>query len=290
VGYFKSLWIELDAWNAGATTKIRAVTPYRWTKNDDGTGRDASIGTKPSLLVDLQKAFASKPQWTTPKACGSTGTCVTDDDCAGKTICDLTTGKCAPTTACSPACPATMICRAAGGDCVPENRGESTITVLPSSRTAPVDVVLDAFDTRGLTNVEMDLESLYPTTKVVTTTWIGLKDPHYHWQWSAHATVEGTYRATFRADPGRHVYAIAYFDVAGPDVFPDAGVDAGGDVGVGHDASIADASDPGNDLTTSDDKGGCNCALVGGDDASGDRGITLFCSVLASLALARRRR
>jgi hypothetical protein len=181
----------------------------------------------------------------------------------------------------------------AGNDCVPQDRGESTITVTPASRTAPVDVVLDAFDVRGLTNVEMDLESLYPTTKVVTTTWIGLKDPHYHWQWSAHAAVEGTYRATFRADPSRHVYAIGYFGVAGPDISPDGGPsgDAGGDAGVGRDASSGDASQPGNDLTGSDDKGGCTCALVGDADAPRhDLELALFSCAFVTLALARRRR
>ena len=106
-------------------------------------------------------------------------------------------------------------------------------------RTAPVDVTLDAFDTTGLTNVEMQLESLSPTTSVPTT-WIGLKDPHFHWQWSAHAGVEGTYRATFGADPSRHVYAIAYFAVSSPGGTADAGPIV--DSGTGHDASPADAS------------------------------------------------
>jgi MYXO-CTERM domain-containing protein len=290
VGYFTALWGELNAWNATATTKIRAVTPYRWTKNDDGTGRDASIGTKPTLLVDLQKAFASKPAWTTPKTCGpSTGSCVTDDDCAGMSICDLATGKCAPTTPCpfEGSCGGGMICRAP--DCVPESRGEATITVTPlAPRTAPVDVTLDAFDTVGLTNVEMQLESLSPSTTTVPTTWIGLKDPHFHWQWSAHLTAQGAYRATFRADPGRHVYAIGYFGVAFPGA-SDAGPDGGGaDAGAGHDASTGDASGGRGDLTGGDDKGGCSCAVVGGGAVR--REIALFSWVVVMLALARRRR
>jgi MYXO-CTERM domain-containing protein len=157
--------------------------------------------------------------------------------------------------------------------------------VTPATRIAPVDVVLDAFDTRGLTNVEMQLESLYPSTKTVTTTWIGLKDPHYHWQWSAHAAIEGTYRATFRADPGRHVYAIGYFGV-GSNALPDAG--GGSDAGPTHDASFADTGAPGNDLSGGGvDKGGCSCTTVG---AGARSEIALFSWAIVAFAIARRRR
>jgi hypothetical protein len=71
-------------------------------------------------------------------------------------------------------------------------------------------VVLDAFHTIGLTNVEMGLEG---PGGPVRTTWKGITAPSFHWQWNAVLEGEGVYRATFRADPGAQVYGVGYFAV-----------------------------------------------------------------------------
>ncbi|OGR02892.1 MAG: hypothetical protein A2284_01190 [Deltaproteobacteria bacterium RIFOXYA12_FULL_61_11] len=62
-GYFQALYAEADQHNRQAATKIRAITPYRWTGFDDGTGRDFEIGSKPGLLADLEAAFAQRYTW-----------------------------------------------------------------------------------------------------------------------------------------------------------------------------------------------------------------------------------
>jgi hypothetical protein len=70
VGYFQALYAEVASHNKGSSsTKIRAVTPYRWTTNDDGTGRDFSIGNRSTLQADLKQAFAKGYAWTTPASC-----------------------------------------------------------------------------------------------------------------------------------------------------------------------------------------------------------------------------
>jgi len=70
-GYWQALYAEVDAYNKAFTTKtrIRAITPYRWTTNDDGTGRDFAISKRPYLLADLKLAFAKQYAWTKP-SCG----------------------------------------------------------------------------------------------------------------------------------------------------------------------------------------------------------------------------
>jgi hypothetical protein len=69
VGYFQALYAAAAAHNqSSSATKVRAITPYRWTSNDDGTGRDFAIGARPQLLLDLKQAFAHQYAWTTP--CG----------------------------------------------------------------------------------------------------------------------------------------------------------------------------------------------------------------------------
>lgn len=64
IGYFQAIYADAAAHNcSGSNTKIRAITPYRWTSNDDGTGRDFAIGKRPALLADLKKAFAAGHSW-----------------------------------------------------------------------------------------------------------------------------------------------------------------------------------------------------------------------------------
>ena len=66
-GFFTAIYAEVAAWNAANGNRIRAVTPYRWTTNGDGTGRDHSLEGKPALLTDHRRAIDHT--WTSV-ACG----------------------------------------------------------------------------------------------------------------------------------------------------------------------------------------------------------------------------
>ncbi len=131
IGYFQALYAEVNRWNNLPTTKtkIRAITPYRWTKNDDGTGRDFEIGRRKNLLQDLKKAFAKRYRWTKLN-CGSSG-CKSNRDCPKGKICDTSTGQCiTPPTKCqtNAQCKADQICIPAGcsnpGSCTSKGRGK----------------------------------------------------------------------------------------------------------------------------------------------------------------------
>ncbi|MBI1944234.1 MAG: hypothetical protein HYS27_00990 [Deltaproteobacteria bacterium] len=64
VGYFVALYEEVFSWNqANPHQVIRAVTPYRWTSNDDGSGRDFCIGCSAPLRQDLEHAVALGRTW-----------------------------------------------------------------------------------------------------------------------------------------------------------------------------------------------------------------------------------
>jgi hypothetical protein len=53
-GHFAAMYEEMDSWNLSHPDQtVRAVTPYRWTLNDDGTGRDFCIGCAAGLRSDL---------------------------------------------------------------------------------------------------------------------------------------------------------------------------------------------------------------------------------------------
>jgi len=286
LGYFQALFGELDAWNASATTKVRAITPYRWTLNDDGTGRDFAIGNRPTLLVDLKKAFEKKYAWTTPATCGTpVETCTDDAGCAGAKICDLPTSKCIDTTPCGPGgtCASGSICRSPTNDCVPISRGEGKLEAKTQPFKPGDTATLDASSTTGYTNVAMELAG--PSGAIVTK-WKGLEKPDYHWVWTAPLAATGTHRATFRADPGGKVYAIGYFNV-GDIVFPDAGPSDAGSDASGSDASVlpdgggSDSSQrEGEDL-----QGSCGCR-----HASRGKAESWWLILGLAVTLARRRR
>ena len=223
VGYFQAMYAEANAWNksAGTKTLIRAITPYRWTSNDDGTGRDFAIGKRSKLLADLKQAFAKQYAWTKP-SCGPTPPgCADDAKCAGKQICNLTSGKCQATKACGAgsSCPAGQLCREPQNDCVPRSRGSAALVVTPGNPSPGAKVTLVASASSGHTNVGLALRG--PAGKL-NTTWGGVKknSGKYHWTYTAKLGGAGTHRATFTADPGKTtVYAIAYFNV-GPKTPP----------------------------------------------------------------------
>jgi MYXO-CTERM domain-containing protein len=58
------MYEEIHAWNqAHPQQVIRAVTPYRWTQNDDGSGRDFCIGCSSALVQDMGNAIAMGRKW-----------------------------------------------------------------------------------------------------------------------------------------------------------------------------------------------------------------------------------
>jgi len=63
-GYFLAMYEEIYSWNqAHPQQVIRAVTPYRWTLNDDNTGRDFCIGCSAPLVQDMSNAIAMGRKW-----------------------------------------------------------------------------------------------------------------------------------------------------------------------------------------------------------------------------------
>lgn len=64
LGYFEAMYEEVHTWNLGHPDQIiRAVTPYRWTSNDDGSGRDFCIGCSAPLVQDMNDAIALGRKW-----------------------------------------------------------------------------------------------------------------------------------------------------------------------------------------------------------------------------------
>lgn len=62
--YFQAMINEVVDWNtANPRQRIAAVTPYRWTRNDDGSGRDFCIGCRANLVADLKAAAAMQKKW-----------------------------------------------------------------------------------------------------------------------------------------------------------------------------------------------------------------------------------
>lgn len=281
LGYFQALYAEAAQHNATAQTLIRAITPYRWTGLDDGTGRDFEIGARPQLLADLQTAFAAKPSWTDVD-CGSGGPCIDDGACAGQQICDLATGVCLATEPCGAqgACPPGELCRQPQGDCVPESRGPATIDVAPAHPDPAAAIVVDVSGTEGWANVGLSIDG---PAGAIATTWREHENVGgvNHWRWDATAGPDGTHRATFVADPGGStVYGIRYFqvgDVTPPDQ-PDAGAGGGG--------GASDGGVPASGSTEPEDDGGCGCWLARGSR----RGDSSLLALVLLVAVRRRRR
>ncbi|MBI4703855.1 MAG: N-6 DNA methylase [Deltaproteobacteria bacterium] len=294
VGYFQAMWQEIATWNGSAKTAIRAITPYRWTANDDGTGRDFAIGQRPKLLGDLGQAFAAKHAWTSPGSCGpGPSTCKDDAGCQGAAICELGSSKCVATSPCGSgaACAAAEVCRFGTYDCVPATRGEATLTVIPASPGPGEQVILDAYATQGYTNVAMELVG---PDGALGAEWKGMAEPSYHWQWGATVGGDGTYRMTLRADPGGKVYGIGYFNLGSPPEPPDAGAGAGGaggaavPVGGGAVGGAVGAAGSGPGSSP----GACGCGLPGHAGPGAGGAPWLLCAVAGGLLCrpgARRR-
>ena len=256
VGFFAAMYSEVNEWNRAATTSIRAVTPYRWLGFGDGTPRDFAIGDKPALQTDL--AEGALYTWTDldcddPPPDG----CSDDADCDSGAICDLASEECADAPSCGGdgGCDPGWLCRMDTFTCVPELRGAARIDFHPPDPGAEETVDLDASATDGYTNVGILWEGPLGAEGRPPVGEISIErrdDGRVHWEWPSSVGIEGTYRATFTADPGGStVYAIAYLNVGeveppedgGPDGDIDADVDADTDTDADTDADVDADSD-----------------------------------------------
>lgn len=202
VGYFQALYKEAHQWNSNSanTTKIRAITPYRWTLNDDGTGRDFAIGQKPGLLGDLTKAFAQRYAWTT-LGCG-VQTCTKDADCTQGQRCDIQSGQCI-----APPCQSAADC--AGKVCSPNNcatfpgqctdKGEGSFSWQTNPPVAGQELRVSFTHPQGWTHIGMRY------CGPVTGTGRDLKitrnaQDHPIWTFTLGPLPAGRYRVDFTAD------------------------------------------------------------------------------------------
>jgi hypothetical protein len=298
VGYFHAMLKEINDYNkdAGNPTKIRAITPYRWTLNDDGTGRDFAIGDRPALLGELKGAFGMKYTWTSPKSCGGMTSCSTDADCQGSAICDLGSLMCSPTQACGPegACPAGEVCREGTFDCVPASRGPASIVFDPASPSPGGGVTIDVSADIGYTNIGLEL-TLVGGAPVSTMLKEITGSGPFHWVYTATLAGSGTYRAVFKADPGAStVYGVGYVNVGDID-FPSgsssssAGAGGGGAGSVNGSSGSGGPGSGGGGASSGGGESGCDCDLAAGAPSSSAR-VSFIAGISISLLALRRRR
>jgi len=134
VGYFYAMFDEIRQWNRDNPRQvIRGVTPYRWTGNDDGSGRDFEIGNKPGLTADISRAVDQGWTWSDTGCSNQPQMCT--PDCAGKACgndgCGGSCGTCNSPLVCSP-----------DGQCVdvsPSDTGMGTDTSGGADTTSPTD-------------------------------------------------------------------------------------------------------------------------------------------------------
>lgn len=83
VQYFQAMYQEIRTYNASHTTKVRAVTPYRWTDfgPQDPQSHPFAISARPQLQGDLTAAFAANLQ--SPLTCDN-GVRVGNTACNGQ--------------------------------------------------------------------------------------------------------------------------------------------------------------------------------------------------------------
>lgn len=222
IGYFQALYKEAHRWNQLNTTKtcIRAITPYRWTKNDDGTGRDFAIGQRPSLLQDLKKAFAQKYKWETARCSGGSGGCKSDSDCPPNQTCNTSTGICqTPKSTCKQPsdCQSPKLCSPASctdtpGECV--ERGAGTFGLTPTTPKPGSGVEVSFQHPTGYAFI--GLSYCGPTQGkgkflgVDKTT-----NKQFRWKFSIPSLQEGWYRVQFTADNETQVVGRTVFYVGG---------------------------------------------------------------------------
>jgi hypothetical protein len=208
IGYFQALYAEANRWNTQASTrtKIRAITPYRWTSNDDGTGRDFAIGQRPLLLQDLQRAFAHQYHWTTP-GCGPQS-CKHDGECTAPQICDTATSRCVdpkpPSCQKAEDCDSKSICSPAtcpdaSGICIA--RGAGAFSFDPAVPKPGQALKVSYQHPQGLTHI--GLSFCGPTQGTGSLINIDrAANGDFRWNFAVTALIEGLYRFSFTADQG----------------------------------------------------------------------------------------
>jgi hypothetical protein len=243
VGYFQALYAEANRWNqlASTKTKIRAITPYRWTPNKDGTSRDFAIGKRPALLADLKKAFAKQYRWTTSK-CGTIPGCTSDNDCpqgqrCQQGTCTNPTPGCASNSDCPPGdncingqctrptCPTTRTCNPNQtcspaqcsdnpGQCI--GKGTAAFSIVPTTPPPGTNTVkVSVTHPQGLTYI--GLQYCGPTQGKGTLINID-KAPngHFRWNFTIGPIQRGLYRIDFTSDNGNKIEGSTNLDVQPP--------------------------------------------------------------------------
>ncbi|HOX42045.1 MAG TPA: putative metal-binding motif-containing protein [Myxococcota bacterium] len=269
LGYFQALYEEVHAWNlAHPDQLVRALTPYRWTRNDDGSGRDFCIGCSGPLLDDLRGAIATGRRWTT----GCPGGPVSDQDQDGYS----------PPADCDDARPdvhpgASEVCGdgvdqdCAGGD-PPCPDGQVTFAFEPAAPVAGEAVDIDVAGHVGHTNIGLGIDgpggSLASALMGIDGACVADPGDLCHWRYRATFGLAGLYHLTFSADPDATVYGRSDLLVStgtDPDG-GDAGDEDGGDQdGAGQDgAGEGDSAGDGSGLDDADVDGGGQ-----GDDGGG---------------------
>ena len=102
-GYWTAMWREINNWNKNnPRQRIRAITPYRWTKNKDGTNRDFCIGCSNPLKQDIANAVSKNWTWKSGAGCHNGGSCT--PKCSGKQCgpdgCGGSCGHCSGSASC----------------------------------------------------------------------------------------------------------------------------------------------------------------------------------------------
>lgn len=285
-GYFARMYREVNEWNRSADTIIRAITPYRWLGFGDGTPRDFAISDKPLLQDDL--AAGAVYTWTEPECDDPPpDRCFDDDDCRDTEWCDLDAESCLEAEPCDAegGCDEGWLCRMDTFRCVPAHRGPAWLEFNPPDPVPHEEVGLDASSTEGYTNVGILWEGPLGTGNMPPVGRVVIErrdDGRIHWEWPSSVAGEGTYRATFTADPGAvTVYAISYLNVGEVEPPPpDADADIDADVDADSDSDIdADAdTDADSDADGEDPEDG------GGDEGSGTDDLAGGCSCRAAAA------
>lgn len=290
-GFFAAMYAEIAAWNATHGQRIRALTPYRWERFGDGTGRDHSMRDKPRLLADHARGVVHT--WTSPRCDPATpGACRDDGECAGRALCNLESRACTEAPACP--CGASELCRADVGACAPRSRGrDTTIAFVPAAPAVGATVRIDVSSPTGYTNIGLRWEGPLGTGGAPAATLVDIT-PGFHWLYDAPVPEAGTYRATFSSDSGGVVQAIAYLNVGVPASPPEDGGVPGADGGSRPtgDGGTLPGTDAGTDARppASSVESDCACRGAGAAGARGAWGAWVVVGAATAVAAARRRR
>lgn len=161
------------------------------------------------------------------------------------------------------------------------------MTFVPSAPMSSQTVQIDVTAAQGYTNVGLGMEQVGGgpiATKLLSITGNG----PFHWLYEATLLGEGTYRATFRADPGANtVYAIGYVNIGMPIIpeQPDAGTGGAGGGGLAGNGGWGGTGGTGAGAGAGNAEG-CACRMGRGDE----RGLWWVIAAMLCGGLRRRRR